>query len=94
MENDEFIQKRKSKPYLWLLACDASNPILFAIYKMLFVTIEMRHAPFYGWIQDLSAADPTSIFNLFIDTLGSSRIFNHWRLANYYGRNNVYSAKN
>ena len=32
---------------------------------MLFVTIEMRHAPFYGWIQDLSAADPTSIFNLF-----------------------------
>ena len=35
------------------------------MYKVLFVTIEMRHMPFYGWIQDLSAKDPTSIFNLF-----------------------------
>ncbi len=40
-------------------------PIFFALYKVLFVTIEMRHAPFFGWIQDLSAPDPTSIFNLF-----------------------------
>ncbi|MDX2221542.1 MAG: membrane protein insertase YidC [Rhodospirillaceae bacterium] len=40
-------------------------PIFFALYKVLFVTIEMRHAPFYGWIKDLSAADPTSVFNLF-----------------------------
>ncbi len=40
-------------------------PIFFALYKVLFITIEMRHAPFYGWIDDLSAADPTSIFNLF-----------------------------
>ncbi len=40
-------------------------PVFFALYKVLFVNIEMRHAPFFGWIQDLSAADPTSVFNLF-----------------------------
>ncbi len=40
-------------------------PVFFALYKVLFVTIEMRHAPFYGWIHDLSAPDPTTIFNLF-----------------------------
>ena len=40
-------------------------PVFFALYKVLFVTIEMRHAPFYGWIKDLSAPDPTNIFNLF-----------------------------
>ncbi len=40
-------------------------PIFFAFYKILFITLEIRHAPFFGWIQDLSAPDPTSIFNLF-----------------------------
>ena len=40
-------------------------PVFFALYKVLFVTLETRHMPFYGWIQDLSARDPTSIFNLF-----------------------------
>ncbi len=40
-------------------------PIFFSLYKVFFITIEMRHAPFFGWIQDLSAPDPTSIFNLF-----------------------------
>ena len=40
-------------------------PIFFALYKVLFVSIEMRHAPFFGWIKDLSAPDPTSIFNFF-----------------------------
>lgn len=40
-------------------------PVFFALYKVLYVTIEMRHAPFYGWIKDLAAPDPTSIFNLF-----------------------------
>ena len=40
-------------------------PVFFALYKVLFVTIEMRHAPFFGWVADLSAPDPTSIFNLF-----------------------------
>ena len=40
-------------------------PVFFALYKVLFVNIEMRHAPFFGWIKDLSVADPTSVFNLF-----------------------------
>ncbi len=40
-------------------------PVFFALYKVLFVNIEMRHAPFYGWIKDLSVADPTSLFNAF-----------------------------
>ena len=40
-------------------------PVFFSLYKVIYVTIEMRHAPFFGWIQDLSAPDPTSLFNLF-----------------------------
>ncbi|HEY3792742.1 MAG TPA: membrane protein insertase YidC, partial [Bradyrhizobium sp.] len=40
-------------------------PVFFSLYKVLFVTIEMRHAPFYGWIKDLSSPDPTNIFTLF-----------------------------
>jgi len=40
-------------------------PVFFALYKVIYITIEMRHAPFFGWIQDLAAPDPTSIFNLF-----------------------------
>jgi YidC/Oxa1 family membrane protein insertase len=40
-------------------------PVFFSLYKVIFVTIEMRHAPFYGWIHDLSAVDPTNVFNLF-----------------------------
>ncbi len=40
-------------------------PVFFALYKVLFITIEMRHAPFFGWVKDLAAPDPTSVFNLF-----------------------------
>ena len=40
-------------------------PVFFAFYKILFVTLEMRHMPFYGWVKDLSDRDPTSVFNLF-----------------------------
>ena len=40
-------------------------PVFFALYKVLYITIEMRHAPFFGWIHDLAAPDPTSVFNLF-----------------------------
>ncbi|OOG68303.1 Membrane protein insertase YidC [Ensifer sp. M14] len=40
-------------------------PVFFALYKVIYITIEMRHAPFFGWIHDLSAPDPTTIFNLF-----------------------------
>ena len=58
-------KREKVNPISGCLPVMLQIPFFFAIYKMLFVTIEMRHAPFYGWIQDLSAADPTSIFNLF-----------------------------
>ncbi len=40
-------------------------PVFFSLYKVLYITLEMRHAPFFGWIQDLAAPDPTSVFNLF-----------------------------
>ena len=40
-------------------------PVFFSLYKVIFVTIEMRHAPFFGWVHDLSAVDPTNVFNLF-----------------------------
>jgi YidC/Oxa1 family membrane protein insertase len=40
-------------------------PVFFSLYKVIFITIEMRHAPFFGWIRDLSAIDPTNVFNLF-----------------------------
>ena len=65
MEMMNLYKREKVNPVSGCLPVLIQIPFFFAIYKMLFVTIEMRHAPFYGWIQDLSAADPTSIFNLF-----------------------------
>jgi len=58
-------KKEKVNPMSGCLPILIQIPVFFALYKVLFVTIEMRHAPFIGWIQDLSAPDPTSIFNLF-----------------------------
>ena len=58
-------KKEKINPASGCLPILIQIPFFFAIYKMLFVTIEMRHQPFYGWIQDLSERDPTSIFNIF-----------------------------
>ena len=58
-------REEKVNPAAGCLPIMVQIPVFFALYKVLFVTIEMRHAPFFGWIQDLSAADPTSIFNLF-----------------------------
>jgi len=58
-------KREKVNPLSGCIPIILQIPIFFAVYKMLFVTIEMRHAPFFGWIKDLSAADPTSIFNLF-----------------------------
>ena len=65
LEMMNLYKKEKVNPVSGCLPVLIQIPFFFAIYKMLFVTIEMRHTPFYGWIQDLSAADPTSIFNLF-----------------------------
>lgn len=58
-------QKEKINPLAGCLPILLQIPVFFALYKVLFVTIDMRHAPFYGWIHDLSAPDPTSLFNLF-----------------------------
>ena len=58
-------QKEKINPLAGCLPILVQIPVFFALYKVLFVSIDMRHAPFFGWIRDLSSADPTSIFNLF-----------------------------
>jgi YidC/Oxa1 family membrane protein insertase len=58
-------KKEKVNPAAGCLPILVQIPVFFALYKVLFVTIEMRHAPFFGWIKDLSAPDPTTIFNLF-----------------------------
>lgn len=58
-------KKEKVNPVSGCLPMIIQIPVFFALYKVLVVTIEMRHAPFFGWIQDLSAPDPTNIFTLF-----------------------------
>jgi YidC/Oxa1 family membrane protein insertase len=61
----ELYKKEKINPLAGCLPIVIQVPVFFALYKVLFVTIEMRHAPFFGWIKDLSAPDPTNLFNLF-----------------------------
>ena len=61
----ELYKKEKINPLAGCLPILVQIPVFFALYKVLFVTIEMRHAPFIGWIKDLSAPDPTNLFNLF-----------------------------
>ncbi len=58
-------RREKANPVSGCLPMLLQIPVFFSLYKVLYVTIEMRHAPFFGWIQDLSAHDPTSVFNLF-----------------------------
>ncbi|MCV3239903.1 membrane protein insertase YidC [Mesorhizobium sp. ZC-5] len=61
----ELYKKEKINPLAGCWPILIQIPVFFALYKVLYVTIEMRHAPFFGWIQDLAAPDPTSLFNLF-----------------------------
>ncbi|MFA5951262.1 MAG: membrane protein insertase YidC [Hyphomicrobium sp.] len=61
----QLYQKEKINPLAGCLPIFVQIPVFFALYKVLFVSIDMRHAPFFGWIHDLSAPDPTSLFNLF-----------------------------
>ena len=61
----EMYKREKVNPASGCLPILLQIPIFFALYKVIFVTLDMRHAPFYGWIKDLSVPDPTSIFNLF-----------------------------
>ena len=64
-EQMALFQREKVNPMMGCLPILLTMPILFSLMKVLYVTIEMRHAPFFGWIQDLSAADPTTFVNLF-----------------------------
>ena len=58
-------KQEKVNPAAGCLPILLQIPVFFALYKVLYVSIEMRHAPFFGWVQDLSAIDPTSLWNLF-----------------------------
>jgi YidC/Oxa1 family membrane protein insertase len=61
----ELYRTEKINPIGGCLPTLIQIPVFFALYKVLYITIEMRHAPFFGWVQDLSATDPTNAFNLF-----------------------------
>jgi YidC/Oxa1 family membrane protein insertase len=61
----ELYKKEQINPVAGCLPIAIQIPVFFSLYKVLFITIEMRHAPFYGWIHDLSSPDPTNIFTLF-----------------------------
>jgi len=61
----ELYKKEKINPVAGCWPVLLQIPVFFSLYKVLYITIEMRHAPFFGWIKDLSAPDPTSMFNLF-----------------------------
>mgnify|MGYP003313324539 CR=1 FL=1 len=64
-EMQTLYKKEELKPLSGCLPIFIQIPVFFALYNVLLVTIEMRHAPFFGWIRDLSAPDPLSVFNLF-----------------------------
>jgi len=61
----ELYKREKVNPMSGCVPTLIQIPIFFALYKVLYVNIEMRHAPFFGWIKDMSAPDPTSVLNLF-----------------------------
>ena len=61
----ELYKREKINPVAGCLPIFIQIPVFFSLYKVLFITIEMRHAPFFGWIHDLSAPDPTNLFTLF-----------------------------
>jgi YidC/Oxa1 family membrane protein insertase len=86
----ELYRKEKINPIAGCLPMLIQIPVFFSLYKVLFVTIEMRHAPFFGWIRDLSAPDPTNVFNLFglipydpvsLPLLGGLLMVGAWPLA-------------
>jgi YidC/Oxa1 family membrane protein insertase len=64
-ETMELYKREKINPVAGCLPMLIQIPVFFALYKVLFITIEMRQAPFFGWIKDLSQPDPTNVFNLF-----------------------------
>ena len=96
----ELYKKEKINPLAGCLPILIQIPVFFALYKVLFVTIEMRHAPFFGWIKDLSAPDPTNLFNLFglipFDPTrdpGDRPVPASRRLADHHGHHDVVQMK-
>jgi YidC/Oxa1 family membrane protein insertase len=86
----ELYKKEKINPLAGCLPIAIQIPVFFSLYKVLFITIEMRHAPFFGWIKDLSAPDPTNIFTLFglipwdpshLPLIGSFLVLGAWPLV-------------
>ncbi|GAB1361757.1 hypothetical protein MASR1M32_09930 [Rhodobacter sp.] len=61
----QLYREKKVNPAAGCLPILIQIPIFFSLYKVIFVTLELRHAPFFGWLQDLSAPDPSSLYNLF-----------------------------
>ena len=61
----ELYKREQINPIAGCLPVVVQIPVFFGLYKVIFITLEMRHAPFFGWIKDLSAPDPTTMFNLF-----------------------------
>jgi YidC/Oxa1 family membrane protein insertase len=61
----QMYKEKKVNPAAGCLPILIQIPIFFSLYKVIFVTLELRHAPFFGWLNDLSAPDPSTIFNLF-----------------------------
>jgi YidC/Oxa1 family membrane protein insertase len=61
----ELYKREKVSPISGCLPVVVQIPVFFALYKVILTSIELRHAPFFGWVHDLSAADPTNLFNLF-----------------------------
>ena len=86
----ELYKREKINPVAGCLPIVIQIPVFFALYKVLFITIEMRHAPFFGWIKDLSAPDSTNVFNLFgllpydpshLPVVGSFLVLGAWPLV-------------
>ena len=86
----ELYKREKVSPLTGCLPILIQIPVFFALYKVIYVTIEMRHAPFFGWIQDLSAPDPTSLFNLFgLIPWTPPHLPDARRLADHHGHHHV-----
>ena len=83
-------REKKINPMAGCLPILLQIPVFFALYKVLYLTIDMRQAPFFGWIKDLSAPDPTSIFNLFgLLPYADARVPARRRVAHHHGHHHV-----
>ena len=90
----ELYKREKANPLAGCLPIVIQIPIFFALYKVLFVTIEMRQAPFYGWIKDLSAPDSANIFTAFgLIPYDPADVHALGRAADHHGHRHVAPAE-